>query len=40
MLGIPEAELPALYFTYLANYKTLSLVFCFGPYLALKIMTS
>jgi len=38
MFGIPENELPLIYFKYLANYKTLSLVFTVCPYIALKIM--
>jgi hypothetical protein len=38
MFGIPENELLLVYFKYLANYKTLSLVFIVIPYIALKIM--
>ena len=38
MFGIPENELPACYFNYLASYKTLTLVFMVVPYVALKIM--
>jgi hypothetical protein len=38
MFGIPENELSLIYFKYLANYKTLSLVFIVIPYIALKIM--
>ncbi|MBK1886961.1 DUF6868 family protein [Marinobacter sp. DY40_1A1] len=38
MFGIPESELTASYFNYLANYKTFSFVFIIAPYLALKIM--
>lgn len=38
MFGIPENELSLIYFKYLANYKTLSLIFIVTPYIALKIM--
>jgi hypothetical protein len=38
MFSIPENELLLIYFKYLANYKTLSLVFIVIPYIALKIM--
>jgi len=38
MFDIPKNELPVIYFKYLANYKTLSLVFIISPYIALKIM--
>ena len=38
MFDIPKNELPVIYFKYLANYKTLSLVFIIFPYIALKIM--
>ncbi len=38
MFGIPEGELSVIYFKYLANYKTLSLVFTVCPYIALKIV--
>lgn len=40
MFGIPASELSVIYFRYLASYKTLSLVFCVCPYIALKIMAS
>jgi hypothetical protein len=38
MFDIPENELSLAYFTYLANYKILSLIFTVSPYIALKIM--
>lgn len=38
LFGIPEDELSNLYFNYLANYKTLSLVLVVVPYLSLKLM--
>jgi hypothetical protein len=38
MFDIPENELSLIYFKYLANYKTLSLIFTVCPYIALKIM--
>ena len=38
MFGIPESELPKIYFNYLANYQIVSLVFAVIPYIALKIM--
>ena len=38
MFGVPESDLPLIYFKYLANYKTLSLIFLVSPYIALKIM--
>jgi len=38
MFGIPESELPKIYFNYLANYKIITLVFSVIPYIALKIM--
>ena len=38
MFDIPENELSLAYFTYLANYKILSLIFTVCPYIALKIM--
>jgi len=38
MFDIPENELSLIYFKYLANYKTLSLIFTVSPYIALKIM--
>jgi hypothetical protein len=38
MLGVPEADLPALYFQYIANYKVAVFVFNLAPYVALKLM--
>jgi hypothetical protein len=38
MFGIPENDLAIIYFKYLGNYKTLSLIFIVTPYIALKIM--
>lgn len=38
MFGINQEDLPAMYFNYLANYKTLSLIFFVIPYACLKIM--
>ena len=38
MMGIGAAELPRLYFQYLANFKIAALVFSLGPYIALKLM--
>ena len=38
MFGIPESDLPMVYFKYLANYKIISFVLIISPYLALKIM--
>ena len=38
MFGIPEEELPMVYFKYLANYKIITFVLIVAPYLALKIM--
>lgn len=38
MFGIDEKELSAKYFTFLGNYKVVTLVFMVAPYLALKIM--
>lgn len=38
LFGVREAELPALYFQYLANYKLLVIIFNIVPYIALKIM--
>lgn len=36
MMGIDKAELPVLYFKYLANYKIAIFVFSLTPYLALR----
>ena len=38
MFNISKDELPAIYFTYLANYKVISLIFFIVPYISLKIM--
>ena len=38
LFNISKDELPAIYFNYLANYKTAALIFCVIPYLSLKIM--
>ena len=38
LLGVNAAELPGLYFKYLANYKVAILVFNLIPYASLKIM--
>ena len=38
MFGIKKEEISPIYFNYLANYKTLTLIFCVAPYLSLKIM--
>ena len=38
LFNISEEELPAIYFTYLANYKTISVIFFIVPYISLKIM--
>lgn len=38
MFDLDEAELPKLYFSYLASYKTATLVFNLAPYIALKII--
>ena len=40
MFGIPSDELPVIYFNYLANFKTLSLIFIVAPYISLKIMAT
>jgi hypothetical protein len=37
MMGVDKAELPVLYFKYLANYKIAIFVFSLAPYLALRI---
>jgi Family of unknown function (DUF6868) len=38
MTGVPEAELPSLYFRYVANYKLAVFVFNLVPYVALKLI--
>ncbi len=37
MMGVDKEKLPALYFSYLGNYKITTLVFALVPYLALRI---
>lgn len=37
MVGVPESDLPALYFQYLAFYKIAIFVFNLVPYIALKM---
>ncbi len=36
--GVAEAELPSIYFKYIAYYKILIFVFNLAPYLALRII--
>ena len=38
LFNLPEAELNRIYFSYLARYKTLTLMFCIVPYFALWLM--
>ena len=38
MFSISKDELPFAYFQYLAQYKTLTLIFNLAPYVALKVM--
>ncbi|WP_370629430.1 DUF6868 family protein [Moritella sp. 28] len=38
LFSVPEEELPKIYFKYLANYQTFTLIFAIAPYIALKIM--
>ncbi|MGI9436522.1 MAG: DUF6868 family protein [Geminicoccaceae bacterium] len=38
MFGVDEAELPSIYFKYLAYYKIAFFVFNLVPYLALRII--
>jgi len=38
MFGINEADLPLIYYQYMANYKLAMLVLNLVPYLALKMM--
>ncbi|WP_372573797.1 DUF6868 family protein [Ruegeria jejuensis] len=37
MFDMSPAEVRKAYFTYLANYKILTLIFCLTPWLALKL---
>lgn len=39
LFNIKKDALPAIYFSYLANYKIAALVFCIIPYISLKIMS-
>ncbi|WP_366140260.1 DUF6868 family protein [uncultured Umboniibacter sp.] len=38
LTGVAEAELPKLYFNYLANYKIFLVCTSLVPYIALKLM--
>ena len=38
MFGVSEADLPRIFYQYMANYKILMVVLNFVPYLALKMM--
>jgi hypothetical protein len=38
IFGVGEAELPRIYFQYLAHYQTIALAFGLIPYVALKMM--
>ena len=38
MFGLSKSQLHLIYFQYMANYKTLTVVFFIAPYLALKFM--
>ena len=38
IMGLEPAELPALYFKFMGNFKILIIVFNLAPYLALKLM--
>ncbi|NND65971.1 MAG: hypothetical protein HKN19_00160 [Halioglobus sp.] len=38
MYHVPESELDAIYFTYMANYKLLIFIFNLVPWFALKVM--
>ena len=38
MFGVSEADLPRIYFQYMANYQTAILVLSLAPYVALKLM--
>ncbi|WP_335338148.1 DUF6868 family protein [Colwellia sp. MT41] len=38
LTGVSVAELPTLYFSYMANYKIAVIIFNLVPYLALKLM--
>jgi len=36
MFGVKKADLPNIYFKYIAQYKILTLVFCVAPYLTFR----
>ncbi len=38
MFGVSEADLPRIYFQWLARYKSATLILNLAPYVALKIM--
>ena len=38
MFGVPKADLPQIYFKYLAYFKVAAIVFSLTPYLALRIV--
>lgn len=38
LFGVSEADLPGIYFRYLANYQTATLALALFPYIALKLM--
>ena len=38
LLGVPEAELPSLYFSYLGHYKIIALCTAIAPYVALRLI--
>ncbi|MCL6283321.1 hypothetical protein M3P21_07225 [Ruegeria sp. 2012CJ41-6] len=38
LFDMSPAEVRKAYFTYLANYKILTLIFCLTPWLALKLV--
>lgn len=38
MFGLPAAELPKIYFNYLAYFKIAAIIFSLTPYLALRII--
>lgn len=38
IFAIPESELATIYFNYIANYQSLTLIFSVCPYIALKMM--
>jgi len=38
LTGVSASKLPALYFSYMANYKIGVLIFNLVPYIALKLM--